>query len=121
MPPREGPPMERRGSRLGRRQFVLGAGAAGLGLAAACGRLPWQAESPPAAARVSRLGYLSGNNPTAAAPIVDIFRRTLGELGYVDGQNLVIEYRWGDGSRAPLVEAAVELAQLPVDGFVVPS
>src|SRR5436305_7766074 len=110
--------MERRGSRLSRRRFVVGA--AGLGLLAGCGRLPGQAEAPPAAARVSRLGYLSGNNPTAAAPILDIFRRALGELGHVEGQNLVIEYRWGDGSRAPLVEAAVELAGLPVDVFVVP-
>jgi putative ABC transport system substrate-binding protein len=36
----------------------------------------------------------------------------------VEGQTLVIEYRWGDGSLAPLVEAAAELARLPVDVFV---
>src|SRR5437764_1207323 len=73
MPPRKGPPMERRGNRLSRRGFVAGAGGAGLGLLAGCGRLPGQAEAPPAAARVSRLGFLSGNNPTAGAPIQDIF------------------------------------------------
>jgi hypothetical protein len=40
MPPEEGPPMERYGSRLSRRAFVVGAG--GLGLVAGCGRLLWQ-------------------------------------------------------------------------------
>src|SRR4051794_39301095 len=106
---------------ISRRQAFLGAGGVGLGLLAGCGRWPWQAEALPAAVRASRLGFLSGNNPTAGAPMLDIFRRALGELGYVEGQNLFIEYRWGDGSRAPLVEAAVELAGLPVDVFIVPS
>ena len=40
---------------LSRRQFVLGAGAAGLGLLAGCGRLPWQAQPP---AKVPRIGLL---------------------------------------------------------------
>src|SRR5829696_3140311 len=54
MPPREGPPMERRWSRVSRRQFV--ASAAGLGLVAGCGRLPWQAQEAP---KVHRIGFLS--------------------------------------------------------------
>jgi hypothetical protein len=49
MPPRDEPPMDRRG-RLSRRAFVGGVGTAGLGLLAGCGRWPWQA---PAAAPLS--------------------------------------------------------------------
>src|SRR4051812_28826344 len=102
MPPREGPPMERRESRLSRRQFVVGA--AGLGVVVGCGRWPWQA--PSTAAKLHRLGFLNGTNPAATAQILDVFRQALGELGYVEGQNLVIEYRWGEGSEARLVEPA---------------
>jgi ABC-type uncharacterized transport system substrate-binding protein len=109
--------MERR-SRLNRRSFVLGAGAAGVGLLAGCGRLPFQ-QPPPTAVKVYRLGFLSSTNPTAQAGNLDIFRQALGELGYVEGQNLIIEYRWGDGSNARLVEPAAELARLPVDLIVV--
>jgi putative ABC transport system substrate-binding protein len=45
----------------------------------------------------------------------------LRDLGYVEGQNLLVEYRWGEGSNAGLVEPAAELARLPVDLFVVPA
>jgi putative tryptophan/tyrosine transport system substrate-binding protein len=104
--------------RMSRRQFVVGT--AGLGLLAGCGRLPIQ-QPAPTAGKVYRLGYLSGNNPTDGARNLEIFRGALGELGYVEGQNLVIEYRWGEGSDEPLAEAAAELARAPVDLFVVTS
>jgi putative ABC transport system substrate-binding protein len=110
--------MERRGSRLSRRAFVVGA--AGLGLVAGCGLLPGRQPSP-TAVKVHRLGFLRGSDPTTQARNVDRFRQALGELGYVEGQNLAIEYRWGEGSDARLAEPAAELARLPVDIFVVPS
>src|SRR5215218_9492758 len=110
--------MNRCRNRLSRRQFVVGV--AGAGLLAGCGRPPFQ-PPPPTALKVHRLGWLNGTNPTANAPILARFRQALGELGYVEGQNLFIEYRWGDGSEAGLVEPAAELARLPVDVFVVPS
>jgi putative tryptophan/tyrosine transport system substrate-binding protein len=103
-----------------RRQVVQGAGAVGLGLLAGCGRLPGQAPSP-TAVRVPRLGFLRGSDPTAQAQNVDLFRQALADRGYVEGQNLAIEYRWGEGSDARLAEPAAELARLPVDLFVVPS
>jgi putative tryptophan/tyrosine transport system substrate-binding protein len=109
--------MNRRGSRLSRRQFVRGAGAAGLGLLAACGRLPGQA-SP---AKVHRIGWLDGGTPATRAPDLEVFRQTLRELGYAEGQNLTIEYRWGEGQDDLLVEPAVELARLPLDVIVVVS
>jgi putative tryptophan/tyrosine transport system substrate-binding protein len=110
--------MERRESRLSRRTFVRWV--AGLGLLAGCGRLPFQSP-PPTAVRVHRLGFLSGANPTTGAGTLDLFRQALGELGYVEGQNLAIESRWGEGSDARLAEPAAELARLPVDLIIVPS
>src|SRR4051812_16873866 len=99
---------------------MLGAGAAGLGLLAACGPLSFQ-QPAPTAVKVHRLGFLNGSSAAAAASYLDLFRQTLAELGYVEGRNLIIEYRWGDGSDARLAEPAAELARLPVDLIVVPS
>jgi len=42
--------------------------------------------------KVSRIGYLSGGSASAAAPRVDAFRQGLRELGYVEGQNIAVEY-----------------------------
>jgi putative tryptophan/tyrosine transport system substrate-binding protein len=107
--------------RLSRRVFVVGAGASSAALLAGCGRLPGQALQPPTAGRVYRLGYLSGSTPTAQARNLDVFRQTLDELGYAEGQNLAIEYRWGDGNDERLAAPAAELARLPVDVLVVVS
>jgi putative tryptophan/tyrosine transport system substrate-binding protein len=105
-------------ARLSRRQFVVGA--CGLGLVAGCGRLPFH-QPPPTAGKVYRLGFMFGSNAAGQTRAVDLSRQALGELGYVEGQNVVIEYRWGEGSDARLADPAAELARLPVDVFVVPS
>jgi putative tryptophan/tyrosine transport system substrate-binding protein len=109
--------MARPESHLTRRQFLLGAGVTGGVMLTACGPLPCQ-QPPPTAVRVYRLGYLSQANPTTGARALDLFRPALAELGYVEGQNLIIEYRWGDGRDAPLFEAVEELTRLPVDVLV---
>jgi hypothetical protein len=85
--------MKRRGSRLSRRAFAVAAGAAGGLLLAGCTRLPFQ-QPPPTVVKVHRLGFLSSGNSPAQARNLDVFQQTLGELGYVQGQNFVIEYRW---------------------------
>jgi putative tryptophan/tyrosine transport system substrate-binding protein len=91
-------------TRLSRRRFVHGAGVAGLGLLAGCGRLPGVGTPPP---KVARLGYMG--NPVR----VHWFREGLRELGYVEGDNLVIESRapanYGAGPYAAPVEELVRL------------
>src|SRR5262249_28714105 len=102
--------------RVGRRQFVQGVGVAGLALVAGCGRLPWQAAAPE---RVARVGWLSNAPPVSEAAIRDAFRQGLGELGYVEGQNIVLEVRWVDPAmEARLPDLAAELVGLPVDVIV---
>jgi putative ABC transport system substrate-binding protein len=91
-------------------------GAVGLGLLAGCGRLPWQAESPP---RIYRIGYLAGAAEHEAR--LAALREGLSALGYVEGQNLVIEQRFGEGNNEALREPARELARLGTEVLVVPS
>ncbi len=104
--------MDSRGSRLSRRQLVLGASMAGLGLVAACGWLPWQAPPP---AKVPRLGYLSSISSTTS---LDRLGEALHELGYVDGQNLLIDYRSSEGRDELLPALAAELVALQVHVIV---
>ena len=43
------------------------------------------------------IGYLGGASPAPFAPFVAAFHQGLNEVGYVEGQNLAIEYRWAEG------------------------
>jgi putative ABC transport system substrate-binding protein len=114
MPPEEGPPMERRGSRLSRRQFMVGTGVAGLGLVAGCGRWPGQPEPP---AKLPRLGVLSLSADPSDADL-EAFRQGLRDHGYSEGQNITLEWRSAGGRIDELPELAAELIRLPVDVIV---
>ena len=71
------------------------------------------------AAKVARIGYLTGN--LAASPhVVEAFLQGLGDLGYVEGRNVVIEYRSADGQLNRLPALAAELVALKVDVIVAP-
>src|SRR5215471_3691839 len=61
--------------------------------------------------KVPRIGYL-GDLP---GPHVEALRQGLQDLGYREGQPLVIEYRWAEGKAERLPTLAAELVQLPVD------
>jgi putative ABC transport system substrate-binding protein len=77
-----------------------------------------QAQQPK---KVSRIGYLSSGNPASESTRAGGIRLALRELGYIEGQNIAIEYRYGEGrpDRAP--EFAAELVRLKVDIIVVAS
>lgn len=66
-------------------------------------------------ARTHRLGLLIGSSERFAAPYIEIFRQALRALGYVEGGNIVIEYRYADGNYNRLPALATELVRLKVD------
>jgi putative ABC transport system substrate-binding protein len=69
--------------------------------------------------KISRIGYLSSGNPTSESTRSDPIRLALRELGYIEGQNIAFEYRYGEGKRERDPELAAELARLKVDVIVV--
>jgi putative ABC transport system substrate-binding protein len=67
------------------------------------------------AKKVSRIGFLSATSDDSR---VEAFRQGLRQLGYVEGQNITIEYRWADGRFEQLPDLAMELVRLKVDVVV---
>jgi putative ABC transport system substrate-binding protein len=70
------------------------------------------------AKKVPRVGYLAGVSATADAPRLEAFRRGLREFGYVEGRNIVIEYRHENIDLARLPDHAAELVRLDIDALV---
>jgi putative ABC transport system substrate-binding protein len=100
-----------------RRQFLVGSGTASLGLLAGCERLPGQAQPP--TPRLPRIGFLSANATGPGTVLARVFLDGLREHGYVDGQNVVVEWRMPNGPDDWASQAA-ELVRLPVDVIVAP-
>jgi putative tryptophan/tyrosine transport system substrate-binding protein len=68
--------------------------------------------------KVARIGFLAPATQTGYQHFTDAFLQGLRALGYVEGQNIVIEYRWAEGNFERLPELAVELVRLKVDVIV---
>jgi putative tryptophan/tyrosine transport system substrate-binding protein len=66
------------------------------------------------AAKVHRIGYLASGSPSSDAARTEAFRQGLRELGYVEGQNIVIEYRYAEGKADQFAQLAAELVRLKV-------
>ena len=49
--------------------------------------------------KVPRIGYLSSNDPASESTRSEAIRLALRELGYIEGQNIAIEYRYAEGKR----------------------
>jgi len=77
---------------------------------------PFAAEAQPTG-KVSRIGFLFYGSPGSSAEL-DAFRQGLRELGYIEGQNVTIDYRFASGQVERLPELATELARLKVDVIV---
>ena len=69
-------------------------------------------------AKVARVGFLEASTPSAIAARVEAFRQGLRDLGYVEGKNVVIEYRYAEGNFDRLPALAAELVRLNVNVIV---
>jgi putative ABC transport system substrate-binding protein len=76
---------------------------------------PAEAQQPK---KIPRIGYLSGSFSSAIAARVESFRQGLRELGYVEGKNILIEWRFAEGKLDRLPELAAELVGFKVDIIV---
>ena len=104
--------MGQTGSCFGRRSFLQGGLVlAGVGLLGGCGRLPFQAQRP---AKIPVIGFLAVGSYESRAPLIAGFLRGLRDLGYVEGRNIAIEYRFAETSDR-LPDRAAELVGLKVD------
>jgi putative ABC transport system substrate-binding protein len=68
--------------------------------------------------RVPLVGYLSASSASEALPRTEAFRRGLRELGYVEGKNIVLEFRYAEGKFDRLPALTAELVRLKVDAIV---
>ena len=94
-----------------RRRVVLALGAGALAPLASFAQ-----QQPP---KVARIGYLGPTSGAASEPrYLEPLRAGLRDLGYVEGKNFVIEYRWAEGKNERLPELAAELVALKVDVIV---
>lgn len=69
--------------------------------------------------KISRIGFLSSSDPTLESNRSEGIRLALRDLGYVEGQNITIEYRYMQGNVARARELAAELVRLKVDIILV--
>ena len=94
-----------------RRSFIAGI----IGSAAI---LPLAARAQLQAGKVPRIGFLGVTSPSDRPSLLDAFRQGLRELGWVEGQNIVIDYRFAEGRLDRLPDLAAELVRLKVDIIV---
>ena len=69
--------------------------------------------------KVPRIGYLSSGDPASESIRSEPIRAALRDLGYIEGQNIAMEYRYSEGKRDRYPELAAELVRLKVDVILV--
>ena len=68
--------------------------------------------------KVFRIGYLERTTASGIAVLVDAFRQELSKLGWIEGKNITIEYRFAEQNLERLTDLAAELVRLKVDVIV---
>jgi len=72
--------------------------------------------------KVPRIGFVTGSgDPNKPGALVEAFQQGLRDLGYVEGKNILVEYRYIEGKRDRISGLVAELVQLKVDVFVSPT
>ena len=71
-----------------------------------------------AADKVAHIGFLNNSNAAVGSANVEAFRQGMRDLGWIEGQNIIIDYRWADGNMDRHAVLVAELIKLPVDVIV---
>jgi putative tryptophan/tyrosine transport system substrate-binding protein len=69
--------------------------------------------------KIFRIGYLDNSTASGSAVLVEAFRQELSKLGWIEGKNITIEYRFAEQKNERLLELAADLVRLKVDLIVV--
>src|SRR6266481_5745452 len=77
--------------------------------------LPVQAQQP---TKIPRIAFLGGATAPALSKRLESFRQGLRELGYFEGKNIVIDYRYGEGNQERLPGFASELVSSKIDVII---
>src|SRR6266571_1921482 len=90
----------------------------GLLLSAMHFALCFSVEAQQPSAKVPRIGFLSAQSESRSADRAAAFRQGLRDLGYSEGRDILIEYRWANGITDRLPDLAAELVRIKVDVIV---
>ena len=69
--------------------------------------------------KIFRIGFLDASTASGSAVLVEAFRQEMSKLGWIEGKNITIEYRFAEQKRERLPELAADLVRLKVDLIVV--
>ena len=69
--------------------------------------------------KIFRIGFLDSSTASGSAVLLEAFRQELSKLGWIEGKNITIEYRFAEQKRERLPELAADLVRLKVDLIVV--
>ena len=90
----------------------------GLSVIASCSWC-WGCGQAQQAGKIFRIGFLDASTASGSAVLVEAFRQELSKLGWIEGKNIAIEYRFAEQKTERLPELAADLVRLKVDLIVV--
>src|SRR4029077_18079271 len=70
--------------------------------------------------KIFRIGFLDGSTASGSAGLLDTFRQEMRKLGWIEGKNITIEYRFAEQKPERLAELAADLVHLKVELIMVP-